>query len=375
MQVDDANGTRTVFRMSNAITNANYTAQVFSATSAQAAGESGAALWNNRGTNGAAPLSPAQFGQYATTDVFYSKVAFRSATGAAQPGLSLTLSPSAKQSAVRMSYLQLQDTGSGFDLNFVEAGANGATFPTTTIASGLSYTDLHTVEQTITFVNGVTDDNGIIYGNDVVNIYLDGELIHTGTTWESYYYNNERITAGTPRLQAVNSMLFRVAGTAAPATSGNGFYFEDFAISGMAPVGVVDGGAGGDGGEGGSGGIGGDGTDGGVGGTAGAGGTGGTGGDGSSPDGDGGSGGGGGDGGFGGDGGTALVVSGVGGTGGTGGTGGSGGTGGTSSAGTAGQAGGSGTAGGVGDSGVAGGAGGAGGLAGTGGTPGQPGVG
>jgi uncharacterized protein (TIGR03382 family) len=25
-------------------------------------------------------------------------------------------------------------------------------------------------------------------------------------------------------------MLFRVAGTAAPGTSGNGFYFEDFAI-------------------------------------------------------------------------------------------------------------------------------------------------
>jgi uncharacterized protein (TIGR03382 family) len=64
----------------------------------------------------------------------------------------------------------------------------------------------------------------------VLQIWLNGALIHTGSTWESYYYNNERITAGTPRLQAVDSMLFRVSGTAATGTSGNGFYFEDFAI-------------------------------------------------------------------------------------------------------------------------------------------------
>jgi hypothetical protein len=63
-----------------------------------------------------------------------------------------------------------------------------------------------------------------------VRIWLNGSLIHTGTTWESYYYNNEGIPAGTPRLQAVDSMLFRSAGTAALGTSGNGFYFEDFAI-------------------------------------------------------------------------------------------------------------------------------------------------
>jgi hypothetical protein len=229
--VNDANGSRRVFRMSNAIASSTYSSQVFSATSGQVAGETNAALWNNRGTNGSSPLSPAQYGAYAATDTFYSKVAFRSATGAAQAGLALTLSASAKQSTVRMSWLQLQDTGAGFNLNVYDLLGNG-TFPSaaTTIASGLSYSDLHTIEMGITFVDGVSTVGGQIYGNDVLKIWLNGSLIHTGSTWESYYYNYERITAGTPRLQAVDSMLFRVAGTAAPGTSGNGFYFEDFAI-------------------------------------------------------------------------------------------------------------------------------------------------
>ena len=240
MQVNDGNGNRKVFRMSNAITNNTYPSQVFSATVGQVAGESNAALWNNRGTNGATPLTPPGFGAYAANDSFYSMVAFRSATGAAQTGLSLVLSASAKQSAVRMSYLQLQDNGSGFNLNFIESGADGASFPTTTIASGLSYTDLHKVEMLIDFVDGVSTVGGQIYGNDVLKIWLDGSLIHTGTTWESYYYNNERITPGVPRLQAVDSMLFRVAGTAAGATSGKGFYFEDFAIANSFPAPVPE---------------------------------------------------------------------------------------------------------------------------------------
>lgn len=231
MNVNDANGNRKVFRMSNAITSSTYASQVFSAKSGQVAGETGAALWNDRGTIGSAPLSPPQYGAYAATDTFYSKVSFRSATGAAQSGLALTLSASAKQSTVRMSWLQLQDTGSGFNLNVYDL-LGGGTFPTaaTTIASGLSYSDLHTIEMGITFVDGVSSVGGQIYSNDVLKIWLNGSLIHTGSTWESYYYNFERITAGTPRLQAVDSMLFRVSGNAATGNSGNGFYFENFAI-------------------------------------------------------------------------------------------------------------------------------------------------
>ena len=234
----DINGKR-VFRMSNAVTSGTYASQVFSARSAQVAGESGSALWNNRGTNGSAPLSPPQYGAYATTNQFYSKVDFRSATGGAQTGLALTLSASAKQASVRMSYVQIADNGStGFDLKYYETLGDGS-FPATptTIASGLSYSSLHSLEMTIDFVDGVTvGGDGKVYGNDVLKIYLNGQLIKTGTTWESYYYKYENITAGTPRLQAVDSMLFRVAGTAAASTSGKGFYFEDVVVGNSSPI-------------------------------------------------------------------------------------------------------------------------------------------
>jgi len=236
--VVDVNGKR-VFRMSNAVTSGVYSSQVFSSRSAQVAGESGSALWNDRGPDGTTPYNPLQYGAYATSNQFYSKVDFRSATGSAQAGLALTLSASAKQSTVRMSYVQIADNGStGFDLKFYETLGDGA-FPAsaTTIASGLSYSSLHSLEMTIDFVDGVTVGNdGKVYGNDVLKIYLGGQLIKTGTTWESYYYKNENITAGTPRLQAVDSMLFRVAGDAAPSTAGNGFYFEDFVIGNSSPI-------------------------------------------------------------------------------------------------------------------------------------------
>jgi len=238
MQVNDANGNRKVFRMSNALASGTYSSQVFSATSGQVAGETNAALWNNRGTNGSAPFTPAQYGAYSSTSSISSSISFRSATGAAQAGLGLTWSFSAKQSSVRMSYLRVVDNGStGFDLIYSDPGANGAFgagYPNLTIASGLSYTQLHTIDMGIQFVDGVSNVGGSIFGNDVFTIRLNGQTIYTGTTWEAYYYNNERITAGTPRLQAVDSMLFRVSGSNTPGVSGGGFYFEDFAISNSA---------------------------------------------------------------------------------------------------------------------------------------------
>ena len=53
------------------------------------------------------------------------------------------------------------------------------------------------------------------------------------------YYLNELTTPGQPRLQAVDSMLFRVAGTAAPGTLGNGFYFENVVVGNVPAPGVL----------------------------------------------------------------------------------------------------------------------------------------
>ena len=64
-------------------------------------------------------------------------------------------------------------------------------------------------------------------GNDVVQYYLDGVLVYTGSTWESYYHDYEAVApAGTPR--AVDSLLFRV-GTRVhnPNNEGKGMFIDN----------------------------------------------------------------------------------------------------------------------------------------------------
>lgn len=217
-------GGNNVWRMSNAITNGSYSNQPFSHLAPMVAGETGSSLWNNFGPNHTMPFSPPQFGANATSQFFYGAFDFTSATGAAQPGLSLTVSPSAKQSSVRMSWLNLSDNGTSLQLSFFDV-VNNAFISTSPIVTGLAYDQWHKVEMYIEFVDGPE--------NDIVSIFVNGNLVHTGTTWESYYFSNgEGIP--TPRLQAVDSLLFRAAGTAAPGTSGAGFYFDNVEVSNAA---------------------------------------------------------------------------------------------------------------------------------------------
>jgi hypothetical protein len=72
-------------------------------------------------------------------------------------------------------------------------------------------------------------------GNDVVRVYVDGDLRHTSTTWETYYAidpNGAANFGGNP--PAVNRLMFRpgsdthrgVPGDPAPATLGKGFVFD-----------------------------------------------------------------------------------------------------------------------------------------------------
>ncbi len=227
--VDDGTGNK-VWRISSAYAYSEYSSQPFSPTTARVAGENGSSLWNDRGPDHTNPYNPPHFGANAATDRFHAAFDFRSATGAAQPGLAITLSPSAKQSTVRMSYLRISDNGSsGFDLLFYDTSNGDQNWNPTTVATGLSYSGWHSIVMDIEFVDGVDTGGGQVNGNDVVRVYVDGILGHTGTTWESYYYaEGEGVTE--PRLQAVDSLLFRVAGTASPATLGNGFYFDNVQV-------------------------------------------------------------------------------------------------------------------------------------------------
>jgi uncharacterized repeat protein (TIGR01451 family) len=201
------------FRMSNAVTSGNFADWPFSPSLTDEAGETSAV---NDGFSGGSRQPH-----------FEAQWSFASATGSLQPGLQISVSPDRGDGA-RMSFIRMTDssTGLGVDFTDYESGVNeagcatGANFVTTPVATGLSRTSPHTIKLTMDFVNGSA--------NDVVRVYVDGTLVHTGTSWEDYYRECELNPTRT-----VDSLIFqaRTASGQAPLTLGNGFLFDNLSYS------------------------------------------------------------------------------------------------------------------------------------------------
>ena len=200
VDVTSGGATNRYWRLSNSYTTSGFSNLPWVAASA-VAGESGSKTWSGSDINGGVLAS--------TTNQFSSTFHFQSATGAAQNGLRVDVSAGQFQTSSRNSFLRIDDTGAGFDLVFYETGVNG-TFSnsTTTIATGLSYTDIHKIEMNIEFVDGLNWSGDVgdsdFTGNDIVTIKLNDSVIHTGTTWESYWYSLDETES-----HAVNGMVFR----------------------------------------------------------------------------------------------------------------------------------------------------------------------
>lgn len=214
------------WRVSNAVTSGSFGDQPFAPATDLYAGESGSTHTVDSAS--------------AVTDSFYASFTIQSVTGGPQPGLDVTVSPD-NGIGRRMSFLSIEDNGSGIDIDFFDTEGNNAIsnpnggFVQTVVASGLSYTEAHTIAFDITFVDGnVIDGSSNVSGNDIVKIFVDGELVHTGTTWESYYWTT---TEGQtpPTVQAIDTLLYRLS-TPGPATlAGNGFYIDNVFVSTESP--------------------------------------------------------------------------------------------------------------------------------------------
>lgn len=198
-------------RISNAVTSGSFGDHAFSKPIANEAGETSAA---NGGMSGGV-----------RQDRFVAEWKFTSAVpGAEQPGLSVVASPDRGDGA-RMSWIQMADTPTGLEVNFYDYQAalgntcgSGSNFVFTNVASGLARSAVHTIRVEMDFVDGIR--------NDIVRVYVNGSLLHTGTSWEDYFRDCESNPTRT-----VDSVLFRVGGTAAPATSGFGFFIDSFSMS------------------------------------------------------------------------------------------------------------------------------------------------
>ena len=204
-------------RISNAVTSGAFSDQTFSRELTDEAGESTA---RNDGQSGGV-----------RQDYFEASWDFASTvTTTEQAGLQVTVSPDRGDGA-RMSWIQMADTPTGLAVNFYGYDTTlGGTcsdltnFVYVEVASGLDRTIPHNIKVTMQFNEGIN--------NDIVKLYVDGNLLYTGKDWEDYFRNCE-----PPNSRTVDSLLFRVAGTAAPATSGNGFLIDNVSLySGPCPL-------------------------------------------------------------------------------------------------------------------------------------------
>lgn len=65
--------------------------------------------------------------------------------------------------------------------------------------------------------------------NDVVKIYIDGKLVHTGTSWENYYKFDVESNA-EQSVRILKTLLFRASGHAEPNHAGKGFLVDNIVL-------------------------------------------------------------------------------------------------------------------------------------------------
>jgi hypothetical protein len=188
-------------RISNGITSGSFGDQTFTPQLAVPAGES---------------TVPG------AVDTFLSSWYFKSVTGSLQDGLGISVSADNGQGA-RMTWVRMGDDAvNGLNLQFYDTDSTG-NFVFQQLTTNLDRSVWHRVDMDITFVDGPH--------NDIVQVFLDGQLVVTGTTWEDFDRFGPTSDGGGGGLSPVNSLLFRAGGTAAPATLGNGFYIDDVSLT------------------------------------------------------------------------------------------------------------------------------------------------
>ena len=174
---------------------------------------------------------------------FTASFSIDTATASPSDGLHMSVSPDNGQGG-RMSYLRFQYQTSDGKVHVFFDDSNQSSLCTPAGCANFSDTDIaqfapntvHTFTFAIHLVPGVNSNRS---PNDVVNIYEDGALIHTGTTWEGYYRYDPESGPTTP--PPISTLLFREAGTANLADLGNGYLIDNMSMSSSActPTGLV----------------------------------------------------------------------------------------------------------------------------------------
>jgi hypothetical protein len=197
-------------RFSDATTSPFIYNQTFSYTGENEAGETDA-------VGGDTPVGTRQ-------NHFEAQFDLASVTHNEQPGMHMSISAD-RGDGTRMTAISFADTATGIDAFFTDV--TGTTSPVTwnetQIAWNLNRSHPHTIKLVIDFVDGPS--------NDVVKVYIDNVLVHTGTTWENFYrYDNDAWPAPNDKSRTVTSLSFNMLGTAHPANKWNGYLIDNVTL-------------------------------------------------------------------------------------------------------------------------------------------------
>lgn len=218
------------FRISNAVTSGSFGDQTFTKSLTDEAGESTA--------------QASAFSGGVRQSHFEAQFDIASTLSTQQADMHVSVSPDRGDGA-RMGYVRFDDGPTGIDVFFddyqdlapygtlaVPAAGCGAedNFFETQIAVGLSRLVPHTIKITMDLLDGAR--------NDVVKVYIDGNLVHIGTSWEDYFRWCTESGGGVVEVspvadvsRTVDSLLIRESGTANSANAGNGYLFDNVSLS------------------------------------------------------------------------------------------------------------------------------------------------
>jgi hypothetical protein len=201
-------------RISNFVTSGAFGDQTFSYSAPNEAGETSA-------VSGGMSSGTRQNRYEASFDI-------ASTSANQQNGLFMSVSPDRGDGA-RMSYLGFDDQADGVHVIFYDVQQSGpctpsgcANFVSKDIKT-LSRDQAHNVKFVIDFKDGP--------GNDVAQIFIDGTLVHTGTTWEDYYRYDPEQAGSSNEVPTVDSLLFKLGNPSAPATQGNGYLLDNVVVA------------------------------------------------------------------------------------------------------------------------------------------------
>jgi LPXTG-motif cell wall-anchored protein len=159
-----------------------------------------------------------------------------------QPGLAVSVSPDDGNGG-RMSYLRFNDQADGVHVVFVDVTDKGplgtaATFNPDVPIATLDRATSHAIRFEIAFVDGPGNADGV--GNDVVKIFVDDVLKHTGTTWENYYRYDPEQAGNDNALPTTSKLLFAARGEpVVTLLQGQGYLIDDVSLNSSTTAPVV----------------------------------------------------------------------------------------------------------------------------------------